>query len=370
MTGVQTCALPICEIYKKLGWLNSRELDPSQIPSSRDELKCELYPKNAEQVWETYGTTTSQYDFYDDEIIRDAIERTHDIAHNMIGEIKPDTSMKLPSYVIPEGKTAQQALVDLCKKGLIERGLAEKQEYVERLKYELGVIREKKFSQYFLTMKRIIDIAWKTQIVGPGRGSGAGSLVNYVLGITNVDPIKYGLLFERFLDPMRIEYPDIDTDFADRDGLIDELRNEFGGENVIPISNYNTFKLKSLIKDVSRFYGVEFQEVNKALSTLDADVKSGRKGDDSEATFDISLDEALKYSTATREFLEQHPEIQLPLEVLYKQNKALGRHAGGVIVSENIKERMPLIKAKGELQTPWVEGMTAKQLEQIGRAHV
>lgn len=354
------------EIYKKLGWLNSRQIDPSQLPASQDELKCELYPKNASQVWETYAATTEGYDFYDDEIVRDAIERTHDIAHNMVGDIKPDTSMKLPSYVIPEGKTAQQALVDLCKKGLMERGLADKAEYIERLKYELGVIREKKFSQYFLTMKKIIDVAWRNQIVGPGRGSGAGSLVNYVLGITNVDPIKYNLLFERFLDPMRTEYPDIDTDFADRDGLIDELRAEFGDDNVIPISNYNTFKLKSLIKDVSRFYGLEFQDVNRALATLDDDVKSGRKHDDSEATFDISLDEALKYSKSTREFLEQHPEIQLPLQVLYKQNKALGRHAGGVIVSENIKERMPLIKAKGELQTPWVEGMTAKQLEPMG----
>ena len=103
--------------------------------------------------------------------------------------------MKLPSYTIPKGKTADQALIDACKKGLTQRGLHTKKEYVTQLKYELRVIFEKKFSEYFLTTKAIIDLAKKHMFVGPGRGSGAGSLVNYVLGITDVDPLKYGLLF-------------------------------------------------------------------------------------------------------------------------------------------------------------------------------
>jgi DNA polymerase-3 subunit alpha len=354
------------EIYKKLGWLNHKEFDPSQIPQSREELKCELYPKNADQVWQSYLETADGMSFYDDAIVSAAIERTHDIAHNFIGEISPDTSMKLPSYVIPEGKTADKALVDMCKKALVEKGLHTNKEYVERTIHELKVIKEKKFSEYFLTMKKIIDVAWESFIVGCGRGSGAGSLVNYLLGITNVDPIEYGLLFERFLDPMRTESPDIDTDVSDRDGLIHKLRQEFGGDNVIPISNYNTFKLKSLIKDVARFYGIPFQDVNAALSTLEKDVMNGRRASGEEGGFDITLDEALRFSKKTSTFLESHPEIVAPLNVLFKQNKNLGRHAGGVIISENIADRMPLILAKGEPQTPWVEGMTAKHLESFG----
>jgi DNA polymerase III subunit alpha len=355
------------EIYKKLGWLNYKDYDASSIPKSKDELKCELYPKNSDQVWDSYLETTEGMDFYSDSHVLEAIERTYDIAHDVIGDVQPDCSMKLPSYVVPKGKTADRALMDMCKEGLIKKGLQENSEYVERTISELKVIKEKKFSEYFLTMKKIIDIAWEKQLVGPGRGSGAGSLVNYLLGITNVDPIEYNLLFERFLDPLRTEYPDIDTDVSDRDALIELLKDEFGDKNVVPISNYNTFKLKSLIKDVSRFHGIEFQEVNKAIASLERDVASGRKRNkDVESGFDITLKEALDYSENTRNYLEKYPDILEPIGVLFKQNKSLGRHAGGVIVSENIPERMPLILAKGELQTPWVEGMTAKHLETFG----
>ena len=355
------------EIYKKLGWLNYTDFDPSSIPQNREDLKCELYPKNANQVWDSYRETTSGMDFYSDSIIFDAIERTHDIAHDVIGDVQPNCEMKLPKYVVPKETTADKALMDFCKKALVEKNLHTNKEYVDRTISELKVIKEKKFSEYFLTMKRIIDVAWEKQLVGPGRGSGAGSLVNYLLGITNVDPIEYNLLFERFLDPLRSGYPDIDTDVSDRDELIEQLRSEFGSENVVPISNYNTFKLKSLIKDVSRFHGIEFQEVNRAISSLERDVASGRKANkDTEAGFDITLEEALKYSEKTRNYLEKYPDILEPIDVLFKQNKSLGRHAGGVIVSENIAERMPLILAKGELQTPWIEGMTAKHLETFG----
>jgi len=355
------------ELYKKLGWLNYKDYDPSALPQSEEDLKCELYPKNAKGVWESYRTTTEGMEFYCDDIVRSAIERTHDIAHNEIDEIHPDCSMKLPSYVIPKEKTADQALMEMAKSALVERGLHTEPAYVARTVSELKVIKEKKFSEYFLTMKKIIDVAWQKQIVGPGRGSGAGSLVNYLLGITNIDPLEYGLLFERFLDPLRTEYPDIDTDVSDRDKLIDQLRDEFGTENVVPISNYNTFKLKSLIKDVSRFYGVEFKEVNIALSTLEKDVARGRRAmPEDDVSFDITLEEALRYSERTRDFLEKYPDILEPINVLFKQNKSLGRHAGGVIVSERIAERMPLIVTKGEVQTPWIEGMTAKHLETFG----
>ena len=355
------------ELYKKLGWLNYKDFDPDKLPKSIEELKCELYPKNAQQVWETYHNTRGDATFYDDEQIRDAIERTHDIAHNVIGDIHPDVSMKLPSYVVPEGKSDDRTLLELCITGLKTRGFADNQEYIDRLKYELRVIKNKNFSRYFLTMHAIINIAKKRMLVGPGRGSAAASLVAYVLELTNIDPIEYGLMFERFLNPSRKGAPDIDTDVSDRDLLIELLRAELGERNVIPISNYNTFKLKSLVKDVSRFYGIPFQEVNKALKTVETDVKRAvmTRGQDKNL-FVLKFEDAVKHSPTFRTFIEKYPDVGEPIEILFQQNKALGRHAGGVIISENIAERMPVIMARGELQTPWVEGMQYKHLEEFG----
>ena len=356
------------ELYKKLGWLNYKDIGPDSLPKNKEDLKCELYPKNANQVWETFLETTKGMKFYDSDIICDAIERTDDIAYDMIGDINPDCSMKLPSYTIPKGKTADQALIESAKKGIIKKGLHKKPEYVARLKEELGVISDKEFSEYFLTTKAIIDLAKTKMRVGPGRGSGAGSLVNYVLGITDVDPLEYGLLFSRFMDPTRTDYPDIDTDIGDRDKLLALLRAEYGKENIIPISNYNRFQLKSLVKDISRFYGIEFQKVNKALGPLERDIKAGLRRDKVNINGPITptLEWAMAYSESFRDLAEEHPEIIEPIGVLFQQNKSLGRHAGGVIVSERIKERMPVIMAKGELQTPWVEGASYKHLEHFG----
>lgn len=356
------------ELYKKLGWLNYKEFNPDSLPQSKEDLKCELYPKNAEQVWESFENTTREYDFYDSEVVCNAIERTHDIAYEMIGDINPDCSMKLPSYTIPKGKTADQALIEASKHGLIKKNLHKDPVYISRLKEELKVIADKKFSEYFLTTKAIIDLAKTEMRVGPGRGSGAGSLVNYVLGITDVDPLRYGLLFSRFMDPTRTDFPDIDTDVGDRDKLLELLRNSFGKDNIVPISNYNRFQLKSLVKDISRFYGIEFQKVNKALGPLDRDIRSGLKRDKIAINGPITptLEWALEYSESFRALAEEHPEIIEPIGVLFQQNKSLGRHAGGVIVSERVKERMPLILAKGELQTPWVEGASYKHLEHFG----
>ena len=356
------------ELYKKLGWINYKEFNPDSLPKSREDLKCELYPKNAKQVWDSYCETTHGMEFYNNQDIVDAIERTHYIAHDMIEDIHPDCSMKLPSYTIPEGKTADQALIEAAKKGIVEKDLHTNPEYVARLKEELKIISDQKFSEYFLTTKAIIDLA-KTQMrVGPGRGSGAGSLVNYVLGITDVDPLKYGLLFSRFMDPTRTDYPDIDTDVGDRDKLLELLRNKFGKDNIVPISNYNRFQLKSLVKDISRFYGIEFQKVNKALGPLERDIRSGLRKNKVNVNGPITptLEWAMEYSESFRNLAEEYPEIIEPIGVLFQQNKSLGRHAGGVIVSERVKERMPLIMSKGELQTPWVEGASYKHLEHFG----
>lgn len=355
------------ELYKKLGWLNYKDFDPDKLPKSKDELKCELFPKNAQQIWDTYSDTKQGRPFYNDQIVCDAIERTYDIAHNVIQDIRPDTTMKLPSYVCPEGKTDDQALLELCVKGLHKKGLLKSEEYVDRLKYELKVIADKEFSRYFLTMYAVVEVARRRMTVGAGRGSAAGSLVAFVLCLTNIDPLKYDLMFERFLNPSRKGAPDIDTDVADRDLLITMLKEEFGSLNVIPISNFNTFKLKSLVKDVSRFYGIDYSDVNNALKTVENDVKRKimNRGQDKNL-FVLKYSDAIKHSPTFKKFIDKHPDVGQSIEGLFQQNKALGRHAGGVIVAENIPEQMPIIMARGEPQTPWVEGMQYKHLEDFG----
>src|SRR5690606_3655076 len=152
---------------------------------------------------------------------------------------------------------------------------------------------------------RVMKIAADNMIVGPGRGSGAGSLVNYVLGITHVDPLRYNLLFARFLSANRVEAPDVDVDVSDNDYLKQLLRAEFGEANVVPVSNFHTLALKSLVKDISRFYGVPFDEVNAATKGVERDVKKAtlKPGDDKNV-FVLRYDDAVKHSQSFRTFIE------------------------------------------------------------------
>ena len=145
------------------------------------------------------------------------------------------------------------------------------------------------------------------------------------------------------------------------------MRNKFGSENIIPISNYNTFKLKSLVRDISRFYSIPLDEVNASLFTAERDVVNATKklGDDKNL-FVLTFDDCYSHSKPFKTFIDKYSHLAESAKVLFRQNKSLGRHAGGVIVSERIAERMPLIVARGEQQTPWVEGMNYKHLESLG----
>lgn len=372
---VSTCDSHYCrpelwkerEIYKKLGRLNYDQINPDLLPKDISTLKCELYPKNAEQMWSSYKDYCAPYDFYDDNLISESIENSWHIAHDVIGNVQPDISMKLPSFVIPPGMTAMEALIEYCKEGLKKKKLHKNRQYLERMKFELSIIRDKDFAQYFLTMKAIIDIAHDQQLTGVGRGSAGGSLVCYVLGITQLDPLKYGLIFERFISMSRKDYPDIDNDLADRDLLLDGMREKFGAENVIPITNFNTLQLKSLIKDISRLYDIPFDEVNDMTRQLESDVKPFAIAEgENKSLFQLKYDDCYKYSERFRNFIEKYPHVGSSIKVLYKQNKAVSRHAGGVLVTENAEAHMPLIASRGEVQTPWTEGMHYKHLEKYG----
>jgi DNA polymerase III alpha subunit len=200
------------EMYKKLGYLNFSEYGPDSLPKSKDDVKAELYPKNAEQIWQEFQDAKKRQSFYDDceDLIFEAIERTHDIAHDVIGDITLDTNYRYPNNIVPKGKTPFQRLLELCKVGMVKRGLVEKEEYVARLKHELEVIKKLDNSSYFVTLARALELARDVCLLGVARGSSGGSLVAYVLEITDLDPIKYECRFDRFMSIHRSGAPDID----------------------------------------------------------------------------------------------------------------------------------------------------------------
>lgn len=356
------------ELYKKLGFMNYAAYSPDSLPKSRDDLKAELYPKNASQIWEEYLIQKEGTSFYDDDLVADAIERTHYVAHNVIGEITPDRSAKFPNEkLIPKNSTSFKYLVKLCQDGLIKRKLDDRPEYVERLKEELNVIKTMKNSDYFVSYQKIMELARGVCLVGPGRGSGGGSLVAYVLYITDLDPLKWDLPFARFLSVYRKGAPDIDTDLANRDKVLEQLRNFFGFENVVPISNYNTFKLKTLVKDIGKFYGVSFEETNNATRTVEHEVrKATMKHGDDKNLFVLKYEDAIVHSPSFKAFIDAHPEVAESIQILFKQNRSLGRHAGGVLIADDLPNKMPLVVSGGEPQSPWVEGVNFKHLEYIG----
>lgn len=220
------------EVYKKLGFMNYTDYNPDLLPKSKDDLKCELYPKNATQVWEEYCRSKENTSFYDDAIICDAIERTHDIAHQVIGQVPPDRTQKFPNEkLIPSGTSSFAHLVTLCKQGLIRRGLDDKPKYIERLKEELNVIKTMKNADYFVSYQKIMELARGVCLCGPGRGSGGGSLVAYVLYITDLDPIEWDLPFSRFLSIYRCLSPN--TNVLLSDGTIKSLKDIKIGDFVI-----------------------------------------------------------------------------------------------------------------------------------------
>jgi len=355
------------ELYRKLGRMGARGDAMPALPAFED-LKCELYPKNAEQMWEEYNKHIVDYDFYQgkDHLICQAIERSYDIAWDQCEEVWFDENAKLPTFDMP-GNTAFNQLAKRVKEALVKEDLHTDPVYVERAKMELEDIKHLGFENYFLTMTKVFDLACQRTIIGPGRGSGAGSLVNYLLGITTTDPIKYGLLWERFLHRSKAGWPDIDTDAGDRDVLIDAARELFGEESVVPVSNFNTLKLKSLIKDVSKFYGIDFGEVNAMTNKLEREVMHKAMGDHEEkSTYVLTHDDCIKYSQAYVDFMEKYPKACEHVQNLFMESRSIGRHAGGVLICPDLEKHMPVIKVRGELQTPWSEGMNFRHLEPNG----
>jgi DNA polymerase-3 subunit alpha len=232
---------------------------------------------------------------------------------------------KVGDYGIQEGldllpvqyKNPDKELKELALEGLKERGFEGNQEYLDRLDEELKVIKDKKFGPYFLVVRNMIAWAKKEGImVGPGRGSAAGSLLCYVLRITDIDPIKHKLLFFRFINPDRNDFPDIDTDIQDsrREEVKDYLVRQY--RHVASIATFLSFKDKGVVRDVARVLNIPLADVNKVLKMVD------------------TWDEYCSSKT-TREFREKYPEVEIYGEQLRGRIRGTGIHAAGVVTSKD-----------------------------------
>ena len=362
-------------LYKKLGWLNHSSDTVPELPASVEEVGYELYPKNGEEMWESYKRYSALCDReYDDDLVMDSITRSHEISETKIEHFYPDNTVRLPDFVVPDGTTADQELrkksIDGLRLLFKDQSFDEEKslEYVERLKHELSVIEGRGFSKYFLTMKAISDKSTEQQLVGPGRGSAAGSLVSYALGITQVDPIKYGLQFERFLTKQGKGYPDIDYDVSNPMEIKEKLIAEWGENTVVPISNWNTLQLRSLIKDISKFYDIPFSDVNPVTSVMikEATPIAKKKHGITAGVYSPTWEEVLEYSTTLKSFLKKYVEVETHVKRLVGQVRSCSRHAGGVVIAEDLDKNMPLIYSGGVRQTPWSEGQNVRHLEPMG----
>jgi DNA-directed DNA polymerase III PolC len=264
----------------------------------------------------------------------------------------------LPRYQVPDGFTLDSYLEERALEGLKWRyGSSPADAVVERLRYELGVVSKMGFSGYFLVVWDFISYARRQGIaVGPGRGSSAGSLVAYCLGITNVDPIRYGLIFERFLNPERISMPDMDIDFADdrRDEVIRYVVDRYGADRVAHIITFGTMGAKAVIRDVARVLGFSYGEADRIAKLVPA------------FPLNISLDEALEKAPPLAEQVKRDQrvgEMWAVARALEGCTRHASVHASAVVISdEPLMERVPLYKdpKRPELITGYAMGPIEK----------
>lgn len=222
-------------------------------------MDFELYLKSPEEMLDNFKN------------IPEALENTQKIADKCNLAIKLGET-QLPEFNVPEGHTAETYLLKLTEEGLQERfGENITKEHKERMEYELDVIKKTGFASYFLIVQDFVNWA-KSQgiVVGPGRGSAAGSLVSYLIGITNIDPIKYDLLFERFLNPERISMPDVDLDFADdrRDEVLEYVRKKYGNDHVAQIITFGTMAARAAIRDAGRALGLPYEFCDRTAKMI------------------------------------------------------------------------------------------------------
>ena len=285
-----------------------------------------------------------------------ALENTHKIAKRCNVEIEFGVT-KLPRYDVPDGYTSWEYLNYLCTRGLNEKYPDDDGTLRERLDYELGIINKMGYVDYFLIVWDFINYAKSNDImVGPGRGSAAGSIVSYCLGITDIDPIKYDLLFERFLNPERVSMPDIDVDFfyERRQEVIDYVVRKYGKDRVVQIVTFGTLAARNVIRDVGRVLDLPYAIVDEVAKMIPKDIG-------------ITIQKALDQSEDFRKLYNSNEEVKNLINMA-KRLEGLPRHtsmhAAGVVISQkSVDEYVPLSRASdGSVTTQYI--MTT--LEELG----
>lgn len=287
---------------------------------------------------------------------QEAIDNTHKIAERCNIEIEFG-HYKLPVFPVPEGYTAWEYLQKLCYEGLDRRYGTPSQELKERLTYELDTIKGMGFVDYFLIVSDFIKYAKDNNIpVGPGRGSAAGSIVAYCLDITDIDPIKYSLLFERFLNPERLTMPDIDIDFCfeRRQEVIDYVVRKYGKERVVQIVTFGTMAAKAVIRDVGRALDMPYAQVDSVSKMIPTELG-------------ITIDKALNYNSDLKKLYDSDEEIKYLID-MSRRLEGLPRHssmhAAGVVISKDpVDEYVPLSRGSDESITTQY---TMTTLEELG----
>ena len=287
---------------------------------------------------------------------RQALENTQKIADRCSVEIEFGVT-KLPKYDVPEGYTSWEYLQKLCYEGLDQRYRTPSQELKDRLAYELDTIRHMGYVDYFLIVWDFIKYAKDHGIaVGPGRGSAAGSIVSYCLGITTIDPIHYQLLFERFLNPERVSMPDIDVDFCyeRRQEVIDYVMRKYGKDCVAQIVTFGTLAARGVIRDVGRVMDLPYAYVDSIAKMIPQELG-------------ITIDKALQMNPELRKLYESDETVTHLIDMA-KRLEGLPRHcsmhaAGVVICQKPVEEYVPLSRAAdGTITTQFI--MTT--LEELG----
>jgi DNA polymerase-3 subunit alpha len=314
--------------------------DPDRLKFATDEF----YFKTGEEMAQAFRE------------VPEALKNTAAIAERCEVEFELG-KYHLPKYKVPDGFNKESYLEYLCREGLQQRYPKKTQELEERLSYELSVIKETGFAGYFLIVWDFVHYAKSRGIaVGPGRGSGAGSLVGYLLGITELDPLEHQLLFERFLNPERVSMPDFDIDFCfERRGeVIEYVKEKYGRDHVAQIITFGTMAARGAIRDVGRVLGLPYGEVDKIAKMIPNELG-------------ITLEDALKNSTELETLVRENEQISRLVSIA-RAVEGFPRHAsihaaGVVITPQAITDYVPLARAsEGEATTQY----PMEDLETIG----
>ncbi|MBQ2752745.1 MAG: DNA polymerase III subunit alpha [Firmicutes bacterium] len=314
--------------------------------NDEDRMRYEggqYYVKSPEEMYELFSD------------VPEALENTYKIAERCNVEFEFH-NLKLPKFDVPDGKTAEQYLKELCYEGFYRKYEKPSEELKERLRYEIETIEKMGYVDYFLIVWDFIKYAKDNDImVGPGRGSAAGSIVSYCLDITTIDPIKYNLIFERFLNSERVSMPDIDVDFCyeRRQEVIDYVVRKYGADRVTQIVTFGTLAARAAIKDVGRALAMPYANVDRISKMIPTQLG-------------ITIDKALKSNPELKQAYEEDEEVKYIVD-MSRRLEGLPRHssthaAGVVICSKPVTEYVPLSSNDGVITTQF----TMTTLEELG----